>query len=480
MTSTLDVSTEESLRPSNGSLASWLQRLNVRLRKITQPADALTDPEDRRKARLLAYMSLSLAVILTIAGIVSTFTSIFFPDPAISLGVPGTVLVFLTAAGFWVSYRYSITARYRFAAWTTISIIYFFLTGFMFFYRSIGFGLPLGFAVPVLLATIFLTSSGTIRVFGLSVFFSLVTLLSQNVAVVLFAVVFAILLVVTVLTVIVALLREEDLAQVKRLRELEAAEGERLRRELELARKVQLAMLPTELPVTLHLDLAAYSQPAFEASGDFYDVFFIDNDKIGIVVCDVAGKGVSSALIMSATRAALRAEAERNDSPAKVLAKVNSVLAKSIPTGLFVTLFYGIHNPATNELCFASAGHPHPYWWNGTTIGELQSYGMPLGLAEESEYMDQMVKLKVGDSIFVYTDGLVEALNSRREMFGFDTVQNHVAQNASEQIKADEMIQRTLHAMEVFVDGERQQDDITIVVLKVRDRLQAAANVPVA
>ncbi len=110
-------------------------------------------------------------------------------------------------------------------------------------------------------------------------------------------------------------------------------------RELELARRVQLAMLPDELPTVAGLDLAAFSEPAYEASGDFYDVFAVDvpdgpsRTSLGLVVCDVAGKGVASALVMSATRAALRAAAERTPSPAAVLAKVNDTLAMSVPAG---------------------------------------------------------------------------------------------------------------------------------------------------
>lgn len=100
-----------------------------------------------------------------------------------------------------------------------------------------------------------------------------------------------------------------------------------------IARKVQISMLPKQLPEVPGLDLAAYSQPAYEASGDFYDVFFVDRtqgDKVAIVVCDVAGKGMPSALVMSATRAALRAEAERTASPAEVLRKVNEVIVATI------------------------------------------------------------------------------------------------------------------------------------------------------
>ncbi|MDX1995522.1 MAG: SpoIIE family protein phosphatase [bacterium] len=470
MTAQATVNPQLPPAPRSGQTAALL----AWFRRITQPHPDLTDPEDRRKAQLLAPLSFALFVMLTLAGFISIFTSVFFPDPSVSLGVPGTVLIFISGAGFFVTYRYSTTPQFRIGAWVSIFIVDVFVVGFMLLYRQYSSTLPLGFAVPVLFATIFLSVSGTLRVFAGTMVLGLVMLLigvlRQDVPVVVFAVTFAIILVVTLLTVLVALLRDEDLLQVKRLRELEAAEGERLRRELELARKVQQSMLPKELPQIPNLELAAYSQPAFEASGDFYDVFYLNHDqktKVGIVVCDVAGKGVSSALVMSATRAALRAEAERTESPAAVLRKVNDVLASSIPSGLFVTIFYGIYDPSACELRFASAGHPHPYWWTGEEISELENFGMPLGLVAESEYEDQITHLKQGQTVFIYTDGLIEALNPRREMFGFEAVEKNVAQHSQQQASADELVQRTLHEMETFVEGERQHDDVTIVALRV-------------
>jgi len=443
--------------------------------RLTTPSAALDDAEDMRKARLLAALSLSLAVILGLAGVISIFTSIFFPDPSISLGIVGTLLIAATSLGFWLAYRYSTTARYQVGAWITIVTIYAFLTGFMLAYSLISASLALGYAVPVVVATIFLTSAGTIRVFICTVILSTIMLPVQGITVVNFAVYWAIILVVSMLTVLVALLREQDLVQVKRLRALEAAEAERLRRELELARKVQMSMLPKQLPQFATLDLAAYSQPAFEASGDFYDVFELQHDRgddalpsLGIVVCDVAGKGVSAALVMAATRAAIRAEVERVISPAAVLEKVNELLAESLPSELFVTTFYGVYDPTGGSLRYASAGHPHPFWWHGNQVTELENYGFPLGLVSGSQYEDVEVRLSPGESIFIYTDGLVEALNPRREMYGFETAQRNVELHARQNKGADALVQSALRDMEDFVEGEHQQDDVTIVVMQVR------------
>jgi serine phosphatase RsbU (regulator of sigma subunit) len=451
--------------------STWEQRWN----QLTTPAETLTDPEDIRKSRLLASLSFALGIILLLAGIISVFTSIFFPDPSVSLGIRGTVLIAATALGFGLAHHYSTTTQYKMGAWITIITIYAFLTGFMFVYPLVSASLILGYAVPVVTATIFLNSAGTLRVFFCTAILSLIMLPLQGITIVNFAAYWAIILVVSVLSVLVAVLRDQDLAQVKRLRELEAADSERLRRELELVRKVQMAMQPKSLPQISTLDLAAYSQPAFEASGDFYDIFEIQHEridgaspKLGIVVCDVAGKGVSSALVMAATRAAIRAEVERVISPAILLGKVNELLAESLPTGLFVTTFYGVYDPMEGSLNYASAGHPHPLWWHDENVSELENFGLPLGLVSGSEYTDVEVKLAPGESVYIYTDGLVEALNPRREMYGFETAQQSLERHASQSVSADALVQSTLQDMTVFSEGERQQDDVTIVVLQVK------------
>ncbi|MDX2160002.1 MAG: SpoIIE family protein phosphatase [bacterium] len=450
--------------------------LRERWLRFLQPATSVTHVDDRRTATLLVYMAFTLAAVLSVAAVVSVFTSIFFPDPTISLGLAGTTVIGLAALGFWVAVYYSKTHRFMWGAWVMIGTIYAFVLGFMAFYPVIGGPLTVAFIIPGVIASLFLNARGTARVLAVAVVLTLISLPLQGITIVSFAVTFNVILVVTLLTTLIAVQRERDLRQIRRLRELEAAEGERLRHELELARKVQMSMLPKELPAIPEHEIAAYSQPAFEASGDFYDVFFLGHNngdgrkKLGIVVCDVAGKGISSALIMSATRAAIRAEAERTESPALVLHKVNEMLADSVPAGLFVTLFYGVYTPDTRTLCYASAGHPHPFHWSGSAIAELENFGMPLGLVPDSDYADVVVTLADGDSVFIYTDGLVEALNPRRELYGFEAVQHNVAQHVGARISADQVVRHTVRDMEIFVEGERQQDDVTIVVLQVKTK----------
>jgi serine phosphatase RsbU (regulator of sigma subunit) len=444
---------------------------------VTEPSPRLTDVEDRRRAAMLGNVALALTVILAVSTVVSLFTSTFFPDPDVSLGYDGTLVIAGAAVAFWASLRLARRPKFEQGAWGTIIVIDVFLLGLGLLFEERSTVLALGYAAPVLCASIFLRARGTIAVFLLSGVFGSLHLAVTHVTLVDAAFVVGIAFAVTALTVVVAVIREGDLAQVKRLRELENAERERLRGELELARRVQLAMLPDVLPIVPGLDLAVFSEPAFEASGDFYDVFELDHlgdasgPALGIVVCDVAGKGVASALVMSATRAALRAEAERSNSLASVLAKVNETLAASIPAGLFVTLCYALFEPSSRTLRYCSAGHPHPLLWSqrDATVVELESFGMPLGLVAGSDYEEHSIHLGPGDAVMIFTDGLIEALDGERSMYGWDRTQADFTCHAAREATAAGQLEAVLTSMRAFVAGADLEDDVTVVTMMVPD-----------
>jgi serine phosphatase RsbU (regulator of sigma subunit) len=459
-----------------GSQMTSLARVDAWRRRTTEPSPALVDVDDRRRAALLANVALALALLLSVSTVVSACTTILFPDPDVSLGWDGTAVVGLAAVAFSASLVLARRPAFEIGAWVTILTIDAFLLGLGLLYPEYGRSLALGFAVPVVCATILLRARGTIAVFLLSGVLGTLHLILGDVTLVDAGFIIGIMVAVTVLTVVIALIREGDLEQVVRLRQLERAEAERLRGELELARRVQLAMLPDALPDIVGLDLAAFSEPAFEASGDFYDVFAVEGPagpgtSIGIVVADVAGKGVASALVMSATWAVLRSEAERAASPGALLAKVNETLAKSVPPGLFVTLCYAIFDPSTRALRFASAGHPHPFRWSQrvAAVDELESYGMPLGLLAGSEYVDEVTVLHAGDVVAFFTDGLVEALDGARDMYGFDRARDDFLALARRPGTAADRCDGVLAAMRAFVGDERLHDDVTVVTMAIPD-----------
>ena len=467
----VDVAERRSLRDLSGTASRFLGGFV----DLTRPSVAITDPEERRRARMSCAVTLGLALILTVASVISLLTSWLLPNRSSSLGFGKTAVVAGAAFCFWVALWLSKRPNYMIGAWLTIVTIDLFLFALGLSFRSSSATLAIGFAVPVLCATIFLHARGTVVVFCMSGVLGTIFLIVVAPPLIQSAFIIAIMIVVTGLSVLVAYLREQDLAGVRRLRELEQREAKRLHAELELASKVQRAMLPDHFPKTPGIEIAAFSEPAFEASGDFFDLFHVvdsagdDGPALGIVVCDVAGKGVASALIMSATRAALRSEAQRTASPAAVLAKVNDVLAASVTAGLFVTLFYGIFDPVTRAFRFSSGGHPHPFRGSSTRDGivELQSYGLPLGLIAGSEYEDRSVVLDPGDFLVVYTDGLVEAFNGQGEMYGFDGARRNLATTAGQMASAQDRLDRCLADLRRFADGEPLQDDVTLVMLQI-------------
>jgi serine phosphatase RsbU (regulator of sigma subunit) len=423
---------------------------------------------------MITHVSLGLTMLLGLSAVISLCTTIAFPNPDVSLGYGGTAVVAAAALAFGASFCLSRTSAFERGAWATIITIDAFLFGLGLLFEDRGAVLSVGFAVPVVCATIFLRARGTIAVFVLSGVIGTLYLAVAQVALVDAAFIIGIMFAVTALAVVVALLREGDLAHVKQLRKTERAQGERLRGELDLARRVQQAMLPDELPNIERLDLAAFSEPAFEASGDFYDVFMLDRadgeqPALGLVVCDVAGKGVASALVMAATRAAIRAVAERTHSLSAVLAKVNDTLAASLPPELFVTLCYAVFEPSTATLRWSSAGHPHPLRWTAEDhqVTELECYGMPLGLIRDSVYEEHSVRLEPGDVVMIFTDGLVEALDSSRSMYGFDRVERDFAEHACVNGSAAQKLHAVLTSMRVFIDGAQLEDDVTVVTLSI-------------
>lgn len=459
-------------------IGSAFDGVNAWRRSITEPTAEIVDEQNRRRAATVANVSLALALILTVSAVISACTSILLPDPTQSLGFSGTLVVALTAATFWLCVYLARRRRFEIGAWLTILTIDAFLIAIALLYPDYGAAMAFGFAVPVVSATIFLRTRGTVAVLCLSGVLSLLTLVITNTTLFESAFVIGVMVAVTMLALMVALIREGDLEEVVRLRNLEQADSERLQGELALARSVQEAMLPDELPNMPGFDLASFSQAAFEASGDFYDVFAMDLDDgtgpaIGIVVCDVAGKGVAAALIMAATRTALRAEAERSDSPATVLARVNETLAASLPPGLFATICFGIFEPTGATFRYASAGHPHPLHWSSgpRTVAELESYGMPLGLVAGSVYDEQLTTLAPGDCVMIFTDGLVEALDRDRAMYGFDRATLDFTRHAECDGTAATRLDGVVADMRTFIAEERLHDDVTIVTIARPDAI---------
>ncbi|HKS71429.1 MAG TPA: SpoIIE family protein phosphatase, partial [Ktedonobacterales bacterium] len=243
---------------------------------------------------------------------------------------------------------------------------------------------------------------------------------------------------------------------------------ERVEQELRIARLIQQTLLPRDLPELPGWQLSAYYQPARAVGGDFYDFLYFDDGRLGIVIGDVTDKGVPAALVMATTRSILRSAALGSDgarplSPGAVLERTNDLLHPDIPPKMFVTCLYAILDPQSGQLRYANAGHDLPFQRSGMQVCELRATGMPLGLMPGMRYEEKETALNPGDSILFYSDGLVEAHNPEREMFGFP----HLADVLGSRPKDIPMIEVLLNELTLFTGpGWEQEDDVTLVTLQ--------------
>jgi len=240
-------------------------------------------------------------------------------------------------------------------------------------------------------------------------------------------------------------------------------ERTRIEQELRTARLIQHSLLPKEVPTLPGWQIATYYQAAREVGGDLYDFLTFEDGRLGLVIGDVADKGVPAALVMASTRSMLRAIAQVTDSPGEVLARVNDLLCADMPPKMFVTCFYAVLDPGSGKLHYANAGHNLPYQRDAGSVNALHATGMPLGLLPGMRYEEQEVIVAPDESILFYSDGLVEAHNSRGEMFDFPRLQTLLKEHAD----GASLIDFLLIELKSFTgEGWEQEDDMTLLTLQ--------------
>ncbi|MGI8586134.1 MAG: ATP-binding SpoIIE family protein phosphatase [Chloroflexia bacterium] len=240
-------------------------------------------------------------------------------------------------------------------------------------------------------------------------------------------------------------------AQLVQQQQAETRARERMEHELRVARLIQQTLLPKEIPAIEGWQLAAYYQPARAVGGDFYDFIPFDDGRMALVIGDVTDKGVPAALVMATTRAILRSAVQPTATPGQVLQRANDLLCPDIPPKMFVTCLYAVLDPKTGRLQYANAGHDLPYLSGEGQVTELQ-------------YEEKETRLKPGESVLFYSDGLVEAHNARREMFSFPHLKELLAERPAE---GTTIIERLLSELENFTGaGWEQEDDVTLVTLE--------------
>ena len=244
---------------------------------------------------------------------------------------------------------------------------------------------------------------------------------------------------------------------------IEAAE-KRIEQELEFARAIQAAALPRNFTYPRHdFEIFATMDPAKEVGGDFYDIFFVDRNKLALVIADVSGKGIPAALFMMRAKTAIRGLAESGQSPSEILYRANNTLCEGNDVDMFVTVWLGIIDLTTGKMNCANAGHEYPAMKYGDGDYELikDKHGLVLAAMEEMHFKEYEIEFKPGDKLFVYTDGIPEAIDANEEQYGSERLIN-----ALNSVK-DETMEVTLPAVReniaAFVGGADQFDDITML-----------------
>lgn len=243
-------------------------------------------------------------------------------------------------------------------------------------------------------------------------------------------------------------------------------EQQTLERELRLARETQESMLPRTLPRMAGFDIGARMIAARMVGGDFFDLFLLGPDSLGVVIGDVSGKGMPAALFMALVSSLLRAEALRSDTPEQALRVVNRHLLSRDARGMFVTVLYGVLRQDTGEFSFVRAGHEQPLLLDadGTQLTPQIGRGHPLGLFPNPMLDAQTIRMPPGGTLLLYTDGVAEAMDAREELFGTERIV--AAVRAAGEASAQELCDRLVHSVTDYHGSAAHADDITLLAIR--------------
>ncbi|HEX7358986.1 MAG TPA: SpoIIE family protein phosphatase, partial [Bryobacteraceae bacterium] len=252
-----------------------------------------------------------------------------------------------------------------------------------------------------------------------------------------------------------------------------AVERARVAREIEIAREVQERLFPQVIPSLPRLDIAGHCRPAAGVGGDYYDVFQLDDGRLALALGDIAGKGISAALLMASLRASLRSIAEDgSDHLPKLVSKLNRQVYQASAVNRYATFFFGVLTPSTLELRYVNAGHNPPFIIRDGPEGRgridplrLETGGTVVGLLKETAYLEGTVQLQFGDVFVTYTDGVSEAMTKDDEEWG--ELRMIASCAAAHERAAGEILRCMMNAADDFVQGAPQHDDMTLIVMKV-------------
>jgi phosphoserine phosphatase RsbU/P len=250
----------------------------------------------------------------------------------------------------------------------------------------------------------------------------------------------------------------------------EANEKKRLDHDLEIAQDIQRLLLPSEAPVVEGFEISGINIPARHVSGDYFDYIKVDDERLGVAIADVSGKGVPASIIMAICRSVLRSQATGNPSPADVLQKVNRQIYPDIKEDMFISMAYVILDHVHNTTLLSRAGHDAPLLYKRATetVTPVKPLGMVVGIDSGSVFDritgDFALSLEQNDCLLLYTDGVTEALDANGDEFGFDRVVQCV--RASAPSGAPAIITRLIDELRSFVGAQPQNDDITLIAIR--------------
>jgi sigma-B regulation protein RsbU (phosphoserine phosphatase) len=240
-----------------------------------------------------------------------------------------------------------------------------------------------------------------------------------------------------------------------------------IQHDLNVSRKIQQAILPKifpPFPDQLNFDIYASMVAAKEVGGDFYDFFLIDEHRLGIVIGDVSGKGVSAAIFMAVSRTLIRATGLKGDTVSECMRYANNLLCKESVSCMFVTVFYGILNTQTGVIDYVNAGHNPPFILSANGIRKVEmTNGLALGVLDDFKFQSKKIQMEKGDQLLLYTDGVVEAINLKELAYSEERFKNLLNQRLNQPVES--IIKETFTDVNDFVAGAPQFDDITLLGL---------------
>ncbi len=247
----------------------------------------------------------------------------------------------------------------------------------------------------------------------------------------------------------------------------ETLEKEKLEKDLEIARSIQINLLPSKMPISDKYQISASNNSAKQVGGDFFDVVELDEDKLLIAIADVSGKGIQASLLMANLQAFLKSIYKQNYNLAEASNFVNDLVSENTTNGSFITFFWGILNTSTKEFTYVNMGHNPPLLVRKDKISKLKKGGMILGVMKTLiPYESEIVQLEKNDTVILFTDGVTEAMNNKKEEYGDERFENLCLSNVDE--NADDLLKIILDDVDSHAVGAMQSDDITAMVLKIK------------